>query len=152
MQNFAFIYVPRITASQDTTIWISLGMQVAKTRTYPVVCRFPLVVPLYDHNPPTLQTDRQTDRQTGGETSCLQHKRDMLTWHFALIIIDDDNDDVKGQCHTVTECAAGVGLQVAMTAQVTIDGVVVQLTFDVCLLYTSPSPRDRQKSRMPSSA
>ena len=24
--------------------------------------------------------------------------------------------------------------------------------FDVCLLYTSPSPRDRQRSRMPSSA
>ena len=33
----------------------------------------------------------------------------------------------------------------------------VELMFDVarsgaCLLYTSPSPRDRQKSRMPSSA
>src|SRR5665213_4514664 len=28
---------------------------------------------------------------------------------------------------------------------------VVQ-TFGTCLLYTSPSPRDRQKSRMPSSA
>ena len=27
-----------------------------------------------------------------------------------------------------------------------------QHTFKVCLLYTSPSPRDRQKSRMPSSA
>ena len=25
-------------------------------------------------------------------------------------------------------------------------------TFTACLLYTSPSPRDRQKSRMPSSA
>ena len=25
-------------------------------------------------------------------------------------------------------------------------------TLDSCLLYTSPSPRDRQKSRMPSSA
>ena len=25
-------------------------------------------------------------------------------------------------------------------------------TFKTCLLYTSPSPRDRQKSRMPSSA
>ena len=25
-------------------------------------------------------------------------------------------------------------------------------TADACLLYTSPSPRDRQKSRMPSSA
>ena len=28
----------------------------------------------------------------------------------------------------------------------------VQKTMSVCLLYTSPSPRDRQKSRMPSSA
>ena len=26
------------------------------------------------------------------------------------------------------------------------------IKIDVCLLYTSPSPRDRQKSRMPSSA
>ena len=25
-------------------------------------------------------------------------------------------------------------------------------SFETCLLYTSPSPRDRQKSRMPSSA
>ena len=25
-------------------------------------------------------------------------------------------------------------------------------TINICLLYTSPSPRDRQKSRMPSSA
>ena len=35
-------------------------------------------------------------------------------------------------------------------AQTTIARVVEQ--FKNCLLYTSPSPRDRQKSRMPSSA
>ena len=29
---------------------------------------------------------------------------------------------------------------------------VSKYTYDTCLLYTSPSPRDRQKSRMPSSA
>ena len=29
---------------------------------------------------------------------------------------------------------------------------IEQLQTEVCLLYTSPSPRDRQKSRMPSSA
>ena len=29
---------------------------------------------------------------------------------------------------------------------------VTYTTFQACLLYTSPSPRDRQKSRMPSSA
>ena len=31
------------------------------------------------------------------------------------------------------------------------DGAMIELSKD-CLLYTSPSPRDRQKSRMPSSA
>ena len=31
-------------------------------------------------------------------------------------------------------------------------GVVFESETDTCLLYTSPSPRDRQKSRMPSSA
>ena len=30
--------------------------------------------------------------------------------------------------------------------------VVLVYLADACLLYTSPSPRDRQKSRMPSSA
>ena len=28
----------------------------------------------------------------------------------------------------------------------------LQIDINICLLYTSPSPRDRQKSRMPSSA
>ena len=31
-------------------------------------------------------------------------------------------------------------------------GVIFWACFHTCLLYTSPSPRDRQKSRMPSSA
>eukprot|EP01015_Nassula_variabilis_P028354 TRINITY_DN5918_c0_g1_i3.p3 TRINITY_DN5918_c0_g1~~TRINITY_DN5918_c0_g1_i3.p3 ORF type:complete len:117 (+),score=60.28 TRINITY_DN5918_c0_g1_i3:64-414(+) len=30
--------------------------------------------------------------------------------------------------------------------------VKIELEYEDCLLYTSPSPRDRQKSRMPSSA
>ena len=36
-------------------------------------------------------------------------------------------------------------------APVLIDGAKGH-SLDFCLLYTSPSPRDRQKSRMPSSA
>ena len=31
-------------------------------------------------------------------------------------------------------------------------GVTADTALRLCLLYTSPSPRDRQKSRMPSSA
>ena len=33
-----------------------------------------------------------------------------------------------------------------------LDGKSANLSINDCLLYTSPSPRDRQKSRMPSSA
>ena len=33
-----------------------------------------------------------------------------------------------------------------------IKDIVNKLDIKICLLYTSPSPRDRQKSRMPSSA
>ena len=32
------------------------------------------------------------------------------------------------------------------------DSASIRALFEHCLLYTSPSPRDRQKSRMPSSA
>ena len=32
------------------------------------------------------------------------------------------------------------------------EGLVERVLLIICLLYTSPSPRDRQKSRMPSSA
>ena len=33
-----------------------------------------------------------------------------------------------------------------------IEAAITKMDATVCLLYTSPSPRDRQKSRMPSSA
>ena len=33
-----------------------------------------------------------------------------------------------------------------------LEGTTYEVTITTCLLYTSPSPRDRQKSRMPSSA
>ena len=42
-----------------------------------------------------------------------------------------------------------VDLDVAL---VDVDLDVDLVDVDLCLLYTSPSPRDRQKSRMPSSA
>ena len=36
--------------------------------------------------------------------------------------------------------------------QVLMDGLTVMVPVESCLLYTSPSPRDRTRSRMPSSA
>ena len=40
----------------------------------------------------------------------------------------------------------------AKTLQTAVDAFLAKPNADTCLLYTSPSPRDRQKSRMPSSA
>ena len=42
--------------------------------------------------------------------------------------------------------------RVDVTAEESGDDAFYYYTYDLCLLYTSPSPRDRQKSRMPSSA
>jgi len=42
----------RITGKLDT-IRVGFGMQVSKTPTYSVLCRFPHFVALREHNPPT---------------------------------------------------------------------------------------------------
>ena len=49
-----------------TTVQYKLGWLRQQTSTYPVMWPFPLFAALRDHNPPTLQTHRQTDtdRQT----------------------------------------------------------------------------------------
>ena len=56
--------------------------------------------------------------------------------------------------HLAAPAAASVGLQLLLSpalADVAAAAVGVALPA-YCLLYTSPSPRDRQRSRMPSSA
>ena len=45
-----------------------------------------------------------------------------------------------------------VGGQTALNQAIELYEKGVLKKYEVCLLYTSPSPRDRQKSRMPSSA
>ena len=59
-----------------------------------------------------------------------------------------------GGMTTVFMALAGVPLPLAaLIAIIVTTGVGLALhRFAICLLYTSPSPRDRQKSRMPSSA
>ena len=54
----------------------------------------------------------------------------------------------RGEDVTIVSCGLMVSVAEAAAAVLAKDGIEC----DVCLLYTSPSPRDRQKSRMPSSA
>jgi len=55
------------------------------------------------------------------------------------VIVTDAGMIATGFIAQATEYLRASGLEVAVFA-------------DVCLLYTSPSPRDRTRSRMPSSA
>ena len=62
---------------------------------------------------------------------------------FALMILVYSTGHISGG-HVNPAVSLGAFLRGAMTA--------TEMVIYCCLLYTSPSPRDRQKSRMPSSA
>ena len=61
--------------------------------------------------------------------------------------------NVKLCDHVFVEGGSKIGDNVTIKNNVSVwEGVQIAADVFVCLLYTSPSPRDRQKSRMPSSA
>ena len=59
---------------------------------------------------------------------------------------------------TVSPKSVGIGLDYTVSIKLPerlvgrVDEVTVEVYSYICLLYTSPSPRDRTRSRMPSSA
>ena len=61
---------------------------------------------------------------------------------------------IGGSPTNISVGCARLGLKSALITRVGDEhmGRFIRETLDGCLLYTSPSPRDRQKSRMPSSA
>ena len=63
------------------------------------------------------------------------------------------SNDVNTQPVGITELVLRDGHQSLFATRMRIDDMLpIAEKIDNCLLYTSPSPRDRQKSRMPSSA
>ena len=62
-------------------------------------------------------------------------------------VVVNYNSSRAGAKNTLEEIASFKGKAIAVKADISTSRGVKS-----CLLYTSPSPRDRQKSRMPSSA
>ena len=64
--------------------------------------------------------------------------------------------DITISGHAAAGIYSGLGMKNGLAATTTgtksVGLVTINSSDGVCLLYTSPSPRDRQKSRMPSSA
>ena len=91
-----------------------------------------------------------------------------------LVVVEDDysiretvGEALRAEGFEVQTCADGTFALNLITAEISdpVDLIVLDLMLPglggldlcrelrrICLLYTSPSPRDRQKSRMPSSA
>ena len=70
-----------------------------------------------------------------------------------LVDLDVERTKYRGHARELAAAARGE-LIIVLGGDGSINEVVngVMGRDDTCLLYTSPSPRDRQKSRMPSSA
>ena len=58
----------------------------------------------------------------------------------------------KKKRNSVLPIIVSVGIATSMGVVASSTPEVAYARSNACLLYTSPSPRDRQKSRMPSSA
>ena len=58
----------------------------------------------------------------------------------------------KYDCNVTPYLISELGKTAAERSAFLLKDEVVETKSQICLLYTSPSPRDRQKSRMPSSA
>ena len=65
----------------------------------------------------------------------------LATLNVSLVDLRSDLQSVYNACSTISNISSCEDIQMT----------IIQL-HQTCLLYTSPSPRDRQKSRMPSSA
>ena len=59
-----------------------------------------------------------------------------------------DTSETETETFIAPDCAVSL----PDIGTVEIDEECLTPEYNICLLYTSPSPRDRQKSRMPSSA
>ena len=86
-----------------------------------------------------------------------------ITFYQNMEFQDKDLTQIGGlSCDRIYPDAAGVGLDIQFSGDtaknlITVgdnlaEGLKIMEGSNICLLYTSPSPRDRQKSRMPSSA
>ena len=100
---------------------------------------------------PGAPTDDVTDNTAGDEDD---HDPAPITVEFFdLALTKVYTSDTFGADDGIIEQGADVTFTITVENQGTIDAASFEVTdYLPCLLYTSPSPRDRQKSRMPSSA
>ena len=93
-------------------------------------------------------------RTLEGARATLAARKPMVLLRFTDIELEANNLELGGLLDRLTALIGPVGVVDGLTGLVSpLDpGQAGAKQLHSCLLYTSPSPRDRQKSRMPSSA
>ena len=139
---------------------IALGMVAL------LVDRFRRKIPLHDGRGAHHQSPRGhilcDDRSSGDQSTCTDGdaiQNDGTNPHQAPILqrgaMDHGsvtNGDVDTDTHRLSRIAMEHGTVLNIAARSDADLLEISARNGRCLLYTSPSPRDRTRSRMPSSA
>ena len=98
-----------------------------------------------------------------GSISIIDQSNGMFTINAPLILTAPNGGEVwqvGGATHNITWAASGTGTYLTIQYSTDLGATYTTITTTAvassgsytCLLYTSPSPRDRTRSRMPSSA
>ena len=115
-----------------------------------VINNFSVVIPVFNEEEIFLESARKIYK------ICLE-----MNMPFEIIFSENGSTDNtvklietfigdKNICFMINNNYANYGLALKNGFESVKNEIVI--SFDICLLYTSPSPRDRTRSRMPSSA
>ena len=126
----------RVAGSPDGLAWTPLSEGVILPHNHDINSIF--YDPIRERHIATLSVYREGDAWSGKRRVTMQSSsNNLLDWTTPhhVILPDDAHDDGETQFYAM-------------------DGYLARgnLLIGICLLYTSPSPRDRTRSRMPSSA
>ena len=138
MGDFAVAHQPVITILPDGTN-LNVTAVVSDDRRSVRLQLVPFFSQVTDIETFTFDGSTTTDVSTN---SVLDDLLDVVDGGLGADLSDDE-------IQTTTQ---GITVQLPVLSFTTVSTVVSVPDGGTCLLYTSPSPRDRQKSRMPSSA
>ena len=147
------LYAKDSFSDEDSKKWEELNAQIHNTKTH--VEAVQAAIGKQADNRDKALVAGESDKGSGkGRPSIQKHMVNFIK-HGSRNKLDEgdqeflhDHKDVQNLYENIQDNGGGVSMLRIPIGKEAFDSALAR----ICLLYTSPSPRDRQKSRMPSSA